>query len=79
LKAVFSSFQGELGLQLNEKQITDLFDGYDLNRNGMIDYSEFVASCIDSKVKDVEKYYAATFKQLDSVDESLMIAKQRLP
>lgn len=64
---VFSTFQTELGLELNESQIADLFNGYDLNGNGMIDYSEFIASCIDSKVKDIEKYYAATFKKLDTV------------
>lgn len=56
-----------MGLELTESQIGDLFNGYDLNGNGMIDYSEFIASCIDSKVKDIEKYYAATFKKLDTV------------
>lgn len=44
-----------------------LYDCYDLNKNGLIDYSEFIASCIDTKVKDMDKYLRQIFRQLDLV------------
>lgn len=52
-------------IELNEAQINQLFISYDINQNGLIDYSEFIASCIDTKVKDLEKYLTQAFKEMD--------------
>ena len=54
-------------MNLSRKQIDLLFDSYDINQNNMIDYSEFIASCIDTKVKDLEKYLLQIFREIDLV------------
>lgn len=47
-----------------------IYECYDINGNGLIDYSEFIAACIDTKVKDMEKYIRQIFRQLDAVASS---------
>jgi Ca2+-binding EF-hand superfamily protein len=56
-------------MNLNTEQIDMVFDAYDINKNGLIDYSEFIASCIDTKVNELEKYLKQIFKELDKVQK----------
>lgn len=54
-----------MNLSLTRSQIDLLFESYDINQNGLIDYSEFIASCLDTKAKDLEKYLLQIFREID--------------
>lgn len=57
----------QVDIRSTPQMIDYLYDCYDLNKNGLIDYSEFIAACIDTKVKDLEVYFLQIFRQLDLV------------
>jgi Ca2+-binding EF-hand superfamily protein len=49
------------GIDINISSIKEIFNEIDVDNNGFIDYTEFIASCIDSSLEWGEKYLKETF------------------
>jgi Ca2+-binding EF-hand superfamily protein len=63
---VFKEFQSIKNLGMTREHVYQLFNAFDVNRNGMIDYSEFLASFVLSQIKDFEGYIGEVFSQVDT-------------
>ena len=49
-------------VNLTRKKVKLLFNAIDLDKSGEIDYTEFIASFMGSKLESDDKYLKATFK-----------------
>jgi len=50
---------------LKKKDAIRLFHAIDVNQSGEIDYTEFIASFMGTKLQSDERYLKETFKQFD--------------
>lgn len=41
----------EVNCKLNDKDIDEIFNAMDFDNSGQIDYTEFIASCLDGTIK----------------------------
>lgn len=57
----------DIGIKLTEKQVFEIINSLDLNRNGEIDYTEFLAGCMKSKVYLRDEYLKLAFSYFDKV------------
>jgi len=54
-----------LRVKINIESIKEIFNEIDVDNNGFIDYTEFIASCIDSSLEWGEKYLKESFLEMD--------------
>lgn len=52
---------------MTTKEAGDLMESIDLNDNGSIDYTEFIAGCMRSKIYLKEDHLRAAFEYFDKV------------
>lgn len=55
------------GLNYTEQEIRELMNKLDTNNNGFIDYTEFIAGCLKSKIYLKEDVLRAAFQYFDKV------------
>lgn len=63
---MFNEFQQYKSLSITQTQVSKLFQSFDVNKNGMIDYSEFIASFVMNKFKDYHTYLQEVFNNFDT-------------
>jgi len=61
----FNMFSESRNLNIDPEMISLIFDGLDANGNGVIDFTEFVASFMASHVYENEKYLKMAFDKFD--------------
>lgn len=61
------------GLKFTDGEVKDIMDSIDMNGNGFIDYTEFIAGCMKSKIYLKEDHLKMVFSKFDSVTISLLI------
>lgn len=60
----------QYGIQTNLDQTKELMNKLDTNNNGYIDYTEFLAGCMRSKIYLKEDYLQSAFQYFDKVRSS---------
>ncbi len=63
----FSSSLINYGINYTEVECRALMDKLDTNNNGYIDYTEFLAGCMKSKIYLKEDYLRSAFQYFDKV------------
>jgi Ca2+-binding EF-hand superfamily protein len=58
------------GVEYTLEEIKDLMNRLDANNNGVIDYTEFLAGCMKSKIYLKEEYLRSAFAFFDKVNFS---------
>lgn len=56
---------GNIGANYSEEEITQLLKSLDTNKNGFIDYTEFLAGCMKSKIYLNNDYLKRAFEFFD--------------
>jgi Ca2+-binding EF-hand superfamily protein len=56
-----------IGIQLTKKEADEMLLNLDLNNNGSIDYTEFLAGCLRSKIYLKEDHLRSAFEYFDKV------------
>ena len=56
----------EVNCKLENQDIDAIFNAMDFDNSGQVDYTEFIASCLDSTIKKNEKFLRKEFEKLDS-------------
>ena len=65
--AAFEEFKKLKDLGMTMDSVTNLFTSLDVNRNGIVDYSEFIASCIINRLHNFEAYLQEIMSSIDNV------------
>lgn len=63
----FAVALNKYGLKLSTEETKDLMNKLDTNDNGYIDYTEFLAGCMKSKIYLKEDYLKSAFAYFDKV------------
>lgn len=66
-KKEFKIALDKIGVKYTDKEITDLMNKLDTNQNGFIDYTEFLAGCMKSKIYLKDEYLRRAFDFFDLV------------
>lgn len=66
-KGEFKAALTKIGVKYSDKEITDLMNKLDTNQNGYIDYTEFLAGCMKSKIYLKDEYLRRAFDFFDLV------------
>jgi calcium-dependent protein kinase len=56
----------EVNCKLTNQDIDQIFNAMDFDNSGQVDYTEFIASCLDGTIKKNEKFLRKEFEKLDS-------------
>lgn len=64
-------------LKISDTELQKTLDGIDTNQNGLVDYSEFIAACLQSYNYLKENHLRSAFSYFDQ-DNSGTISKEEL-
>lgn len=56
----------EVNCKLKNEDIDQIFNAMDFDNSGQVDYTEFIASCLDGTIKKNESFLRKEFEKLDS-------------
>lgn len=57
----------KVGAEFDDSEVKELMDALDTNKSGFIDYTEFLAGCMKSKIYLKEDHLRAAFEYFDVV------------
>lgn len=66
----FGEALSKYGIKHSSEEVKELMDKLDTNQNGYIDYTEFLAGCMKSKIYLKEDYLKSAFQYFDKVNSS---------
>ena len=66
-KKEFKMALDKIGVKYTDKEVNDLMNKLDTNQNGFIDYTEFLAGCMKSKIYLKDEYLRRAFDFFDLV------------